>query len=120
MGTVCIGGTEVSQAVRCIDTQPAKNVSGYKTHDVCMEDDLANGMRGAGYQEIDSVLRIIIKIWNGGTVSKVFEGGRGSYKRNHHLPLRWSSASNEYAFGRPPGSASSVGHQALQTNPERS
>ena len=120
MGIVCIGGTEVSQAIRWIDIQPVNNVSSNETHDICMEDDLANCMRGAGYQEIDSVLRIIIEIWSEGTVGEAFEGRRGSYKRNHRPPLRWSSASNGYAFGRPPGSASSVGCRDLQTDPERS
>lgn len=62
MGIVCTGGTEVSQAVRYIDTQPVNDVNGNVTYDICMEDDLANGVRGAGYQEIDSVLRIIIEI----------------------------------------------------------
>ena len=62
MGIVCTGGTEVSQAVHYIDTQPVNDVNGDGTHDICMEDDLANGVRGAGYQEIDSVLRIIIEI----------------------------------------------------------
>jgi len=88
MGIVCIGGTEVSQAVCYIDAQPVNDVSGDGTHDISMEDDLANGMRGAGYQEIDSVLKIIIEIWNRGTVSKAFEGRRRSYTRNHHLPRR--------------------------------
>ena len=97
-------------------TQPVNNVSSDGTHDVCMEDDLANDMRGTGYQEIDSVLKVIIEIWIGGTVSKKFEGRRGSYKRNRRLPRRWTSASNGYAFGRPPDNVSSMGRQALQTD----
>jgi hypothetical protein len=116
MGIVCIGGREVSQAICCTGTQPVNNVSGDGTYDIGMKDDLANGMRGTRYQEIDSVMKIIVEIWNRRTVSKALEGMRGPYKRNHHLPRRWFSASNEYAFGRPPDSVSSVSRQAPRPN----
>lgn len=62
MGIVCIDETEVIQAVCCTSTQPKNNVGGVGTYDVGMEDDLANGVCGAGYQEINSVLEIIVEI----------------------------------------------------------
>lgn len=65
MGIVYIDGTEVSQAICYTDTQPVNNVSGGETHGIGMEDDLANGMCGARYQEVDSVLKIVIEVWGG-------------------------------------------------------
>ena len=62
MGIVCIDGTEANQAIHDSHTQPENNACGYGTYNVCMEDDLANGVRGAGYQEIDSELEIIVEI----------------------------------------------------------
>ena len=35
------------------------------THDIRMKDDLANSVRSSGYQEIDSVLKIVIEVWKG-------------------------------------------------------
>ena len=52
----------MSQAIRRDRTQPGNNVGADGTHDVSVEDDLANRMCGAGYQEIDPVLKIIIEI----------------------------------------------------------
>lgn len=62
MGIGCIGETEVIQAVCYTDTQSENNVGGAGTYDVRMEDDLANGMCSAGYQEINSVLEVIVEI----------------------------------------------------------
>ena len=62
MGTVCIGGTKVIQAVLYNRTQLWNNADGDGTHDVSVEDDLVNGMCGAGYQEINPVLEVIIEI----------------------------------------------------------
>ena len=106
----------MSQAVCYTETQPANNVSGDETHDIGVENDLANGVRGAGNQEINPVLKIVIEIWKGGTVGETLVGRRDPYKKNRHLRLHWTSASNGCAFGRPPGSVSSGQHQALQTN----
>ena len=43
-------------------TQSGNDADGGGTHDVSVEDDLADGMCGAGYQEINPVLEVIIEI----------------------------------------------------------
>jgi len=62
MGIACIDGTKVIQAILYNRTQSGNNTGGDGTHDVGVKDDLANGMGGAGYQEIDPVLEVIIEI----------------------------------------------------------
>lgn len=48
-------------------TQPVDHASGDGTYNVCVEDDLANGMSGAGYQEVDTALEIVVEIfWEAG------------------------------------------------------
>jgi len=52
----------VSQAICCDRTQPGNNVGVDGTHDISVDNNLANGMCDAGYQEIYPVLKIIIEI----------------------------------------------------------
>ena len=62
MGTARTGGTEVNQAVRNSHAQSGNNANGDGTYDVGVKDYLANGMCGTRYQEIDSVLEVIVEI----------------------------------------------------------
>ena len=62
MGIVCIDETEVIQAICHTNTQPENSIGGIKTYDIGVEDDLANGVCSAGYQEIDPVLEIVVEI----------------------------------------------------------
>ena len=78
MDIVCIDETEVSQAARYTETQPVNNVSGDGTHDVGMEDDLANGVCGTRYQKINSVFKIVVEIWKAGVISRAFRGKAGA------------------------------------------
>ena len=104
----------VSQAARYGHIQPGEDASGDETYNVGMEDDLADGMCGTGYQEIDPVLEVIVEILKRDMASEAAEGRRDTHRRSH-LPRR-SSVSNGYAFGRPPDSAFSQGHRVPHIN----